>query len=76
MKEKVAALVYKTENTVVGIRCADYATPICPQKLAPTSPTSGGLSVGIVRLWTKATEILVISLYRSVQSLCVRARAF
>jgi hypothetical protein len=29
---------------------------LCPQKLAPTSPTSGGLSVGIVRLRTKATE--------------------
>jgi hypothetical protein len=28
-----------------------------PQKLALTSPTSGGLSVGIVRLWTKGTEL-------------------
>jgi hypothetical protein len=27
-----------------------------PQKLAPTSPTSGGRSVGIVRSWTEATE--------------------
>jgi hypothetical protein len=27
-----------------------------PQKLALTSPTSGGRSVGIVRLRTKATE--------------------
>jgi hypothetical protein len=27
-----------------------------PQKLALTSPTSGGRSIGIVRLWTKATE--------------------
>jgi hypothetical protein len=27
-----------------------------PQKLAPTSPTSGGRSVGIFRLRTKATE--------------------
>jgi hypothetical protein len=27
-----------------------------PQMLTPTSPTSGGLSVGIVRLRTKATE--------------------
>jgi hypothetical protein len=27
-----------------------------PQKLALTSPISGGRSVGIVRLWTKATE--------------------
>jgi hypothetical protein len=29
---------------------------LCPQKLALTSPTSGGRSVGIVRLRTKATE--------------------
>jgi hypothetical protein len=27
------------------------------QKLALTSPTSGGRSVGIVRLWTQATEL-------------------
>jgi hypothetical protein len=27
-----------------------------PQRLALTSPTSGRCSVGIVRLWTKATE--------------------
>jgi hypothetical protein len=27
-----------------------------PQKLALTSPTSGGRSIGIVRLWIKATE--------------------
>jgi hypothetical protein len=29
-----------------------------PQKLTLTSPTSGGRSVGIVRLRTKATEFL------------------
>jgi hypothetical protein len=39
----------------VGIRCADHATPLYPQKLALTSPTSGDRSVGIVRLRTKAT---------------------
>jgi hypothetical protein len=42
LKEKVAAAVYKTENTAVGIRCADYAAPIYPQKLALTLPTSSG----------------------------------
>jgi hypothetical protein len=31
-----------------------------PQKLALTSPTSGGRSVGIVCSWTKATALLVI----------------
>jgi hypothetical protein len=31
-------------------------TPLYPQKLALTSPTSGGRSVGIVRSRTKAME--------------------
>jgi len=31
-------------------------TPLYPQKLALTSPTGGGRSVGIVRSGTKATE--------------------
>jgi len=37
----------------VGIRCADH---LYPQKLALTSTTGGGRSVGIVRSRTKATE--------------------
>ena len=40
----------------MGIRCPDHVTPLYPQKLALTSPTGGGRSVGIVRLRTKATE--------------------
>ena len=40
----------------VGTRCADHVTPLYPQKLALTSPTGGGCSVGIVRVRTKATE--------------------
>ena len=39
-------------------------TPLYPQKLALTSPTGGGRSVGIVRSRTKATE-LVFFFYRS-----------
>jgi len=42
----------------VGTRCADHVTPLYPQKLALTSPTGGGRSVGIVRSRTKATEFL------------------
>ena len=42
--------------TAVGTRCADHVTPLYPQKLALTSPTGGGRSVGIVRVRTKATE--------------------
>jgi hypothetical protein len=35
----------------------DHATPLYPQKLAHTSPTSGGRSVGIIHSRTKATEL-------------------
>jgi hypothetical protein len=42
----------------MGTRSADYATPL---KLALTSPTSGGRSVGIVRWRTKAPEFLFLS---------------
>jgi len=41
----------------VGTTCADHVTPLYTQKLALTSPTGGGRSVGIVRVRTKATEI-------------------
>ena len=41
----------------MGIRCADHVTPLYPQKLALTSPTGGGRSVGIVRSRTKAMEV-------------------
>jgi hypothetical protein len=40
----------------VGIRCADHVTSFYPQKLALTSPTGGGRSVGIVRSRTKVVE--------------------
>ena len=43
----------------MGIRCTDHVTPLYPQKLALTSPTGGGRSVGIVRSRTEATEFLV-----------------
>jgi hypothetical protein len=47
----------KRRLTAVGIRCDDHATPL-PVKLALTSPTSGGHSVGIVLLRTTATEFV------------------
>jgi hypothetical protein len=49
----------KPRLTAVGIRCADNATPSICKKLALTLPTSGGRSVGIVRLPTKATDSFV-----------------
>jgi hypothetical protein len=42
--------------TAVGIRRADHTTSVYPQKLALTSPTCGGRSVGVVLLRTKATK--------------------
>jgi hypothetical protein len=41
-------MLQKTENTAAGIRHAD--------QMALTSPTSGGRSVGLVRLRTQDTE--------------------
>ena len=46
----------KQRLTAVETRCADHVTPLYPKKLALTSPTGGGRSVGIVRVRTKATE--------------------
>ena len=52
----------------MGTRCADHVTPLYPQKLALTSPTGGGRSVGIVRSRTKATEFFIsCTLYRSTR---------
>jgi hypothetical protein len=48
---------WKLRLTAMGISCADHDT-FYPQKLALTSPTSGGRSVGIVRLQTKRHGVL------------------
>jgi len=50
----------KQRLTAVGTRCADHVTALYPQKLALTSPTGGGRSVGIVRVRTKATEFSLV----------------
>jgi hypothetical protein len=56
----IALLFYFTTSIAAeGIRCADHATPLYPQKLALTSPTSGGRSDGIVRLRAKDMELLL-----------------
>ena len=54
--KKVAAPGLGNRLTAVGTRCADHVTPLYPQKLALTSSTGGGRSVGTVRMRTKATE--------------------
>jgi hypothetical protein len=52
LDRKLAAPVYKTENTAVRIRHADH--------VAITSPTSGGRSVGIVRSQTQTMEFSLV----------------
>jgi hypothetical protein len=46
----------ETEITAAWIRRADHVAPSYSQKLALTSPTSGGRSVGTVRSRAQATE--------------------
>ena len=66
MNKKVAAPVQKTEINGRGDRCADHVTPLYPLKLALTSSTGGGRSVGIVRSRTKATEFYETQTERAV----------
>jgi hypothetical protein len=56
----------------VGTRCADHVTPLYPQKLALTSPTGGGRSVGIVLSRTKAMGFINIGKLRSLSTQCIR----
>jgi hypothetical protein len=59
MKVLLSLSVSLLLNLKGWIRCADHVTPLYPQKLALTSPTGGGRSVGIVRSRTKATESVI-----------------
>jgi hypothetical protein len=49
------------ELTAVGIDCADHVIPPIRKKLALTLLTSGGRSVGIVRLQTKGHRVFYAS---------------
>ena len=72
MNKKVAAPGLENSLTAVGTRCA---TPLYPQKLALTSPTSGGRSVGIVRSRTKATEFVLEQLsFHSVAAVLIQTK--
>jgi hypothetical protein len=66
LEEKLAAAVYKTENTAVGICCADHAKP----SILKSSPTSGGRSIGIVHSQTKATNFFFLFPYNK-EYLCM-----
>jgi len=52
----------KQRLTAVGTRSVDHVTLLYPQKLALTSPTGGGRSVGIVCVRTKAKEFSLLIL--------------
>jgi hypothetical protein len=59
LERKVAAPVYKTEINGRGDSLRWPRDTLYPLKLALTSPTSGGHSVGIVRWRTKAPEFFL-----------------
>jgi hypothetical protein len=64
------------ENQEYGRRdssCSPRGT-LYPQKLARTSPTSGGRSVGIFRSRTQTTEIVCFCFCREIQVLNWRTR--
>jgi hypothetical protein len=65
---KCSGPVSKTEDTAVGIRYTDYAAPLYPQKLALTSRTSGGRSVGMGCSRNKATELFLPSKMNMLQT--------
>jgi hypothetical protein len=58
LKENVAAPVQKTEINGRGYSLRWQRDTVYPLKLASTSSRSGGHSVGVVRLRTKATEFV------------------
>jgi hypothetical protein len=60
LDRKVADPVWITENTAVGIRHDDHVAHSIRKKLAITSPTSGGRSVGIVRSRTQTMEFSLV----------------
>jgi hypothetical protein len=61
--------------TAVRTRCAYNATPLYSQKLALTSTTRDGRSVGIVPLWTQGHRVCFVSWLSRPQDL-VRLERF
>jgi hypothetical protein len=58
---QINCLKHGLENREYGRRNPSHCSygTFYPQKLVPTSPTSGGHSVGIVRSWNQATEFFI-----------------
>jgi hypothetical protein len=53
--QKAKVKIFLSYNTAVGIHHAEHVAPSIRKKLALTSLTIGGRSVGIVRLRIEAT---------------------
>jgi hypothetical protein len=60
LKEENSGCGLKTEVMDTGIRHADYARFLYLQKLALTSPTSGGRSAGILCSRTQGKEFVLV----------------
>jgi hypothetical protein len=60
LESKVAAPVYQTKINGRGVRSADHATLFYVQKITLVSSTSGGFSVGILRLRTKCYGVYFV----------------
>ena len=60
MKKSSGSRSRKQRLTAVETRRADHVTPVYPRKLALSSPTGDGRSVGIVRVRTKAKEFSLL----------------
>jgi hypothetical protein len=71
LERKVVASVYKTEINGRGNSLRLPRDTLYPLKLALTSATSGGRSVGIVRCRTKTPEFVLTS-YRGSQHTVTR----
>jgi hypothetical protein len=59
LDRKVAAPVYNTENTAVGIRHADHVAPSIRKSWQSLRRQVAGRSVGVLRLWTQTMEFKV-----------------
>jgi hypothetical protein len=78
LERKVAAPVYETEINGLGDSLRRLRDTLYPLKLALTSPTSGGRSVGIVRWRTKAPEFFFncLAFYVTVGTIHQHIRGF
>jgi hypothetical protein len=74
--EKYRLQSRKPKLRAVEICCAEPLDTLYPQKLALTSPTSGGRSVGIVRLRARATECVVVLVVCAANSGTLKMSSF